>query len=150
MQLQSPVEGSSELFQEVRFQSKPESKFDPIFISGNKVCFSGSISLVSRTTRFPESKSCTTGLTTSWVCLDDQSTLPTPSTTTMFPRSLILKVPEDEFESGLSLFATQTTVLTGIFLYHIPRYHFELPGSKNPSLKKTWPGETRVCSFVSD
>ncbi|KAG6721617.1 hypothetical protein I3842_03G120400, partial [Carya illinoinensis] len=130
----SPVEGSSELFQEVRFQSKPESKFDPIFISGL-------ISLVSQTTRFLESKSCTTGLTTSWVCLDDQSTLPTPSTTTMFPRSLILKVPEDEFESGLSLFATQTTVLTGIFLYHIPRYHFELPGSKNPSSKNLAGGD---------
>jgi hypothetical protein len=74
--------------------------------------------------------------------------IPASSTTTMFPWTPNLKVP-DVLESGVSLFATQTTVLTGMFLYHIPKYHLELSGVKKPS-SKTCPDETRVRLFVRD
>jgi hypothetical protein len=37
---------------------------------------------------------------------------------------------------GLSRFATQTILLFGMFLYHIPTYRFvELPGLKKPNSK---------------
>lgn len=67
----------------------------------------------------------------------------------MFPWSPILKSAPDELVSGLSLLATQTVVLSGMFLYHIPTYHFELPGSKKPS-SNTPLDETMVWLSVSD
>lgn len=75
--------------------------------------------------------------------------VPDSLTTTMLPWSPNLKV-FDGFESGWSLFATQTKVLTGIFLYHIPKYHLELSGVKKPSSKTCAGDETRVWLFVRD
>ncbi|GKV49048.1 hypothetical protein SLEP1_g55820 [Rubroshorea leprosula] len=44
-------------------------------------------------------------------------------------------MPEESF-IGFTLFATQTTVQTGIFLYQIPKYRFpEVPGLKKPNSK---------------
>ncbi|KAG4213681.1 hypothetical protein ERO13_A01G071066v2 [Gossypium hirsutum] len=38
---------------------------------------------------------------------------------------------------GFTLFATQTTVCMGIFLYQIPKWRFlELPGEKKPNSKR--------------
>lgn len=59
------------------------------------------------------------------------------------PSWAIFKVP-DEFVNGLSLLATQTTVLVGIWLYQMPTYQMlELFGEKKPS-SNTEPEETMV------
>ncbi|KAK2975761.1 hypothetical protein RJ640_022200, partial [Escallonia rubra] len=68
---------------------------------------------------------------------------------TIIPGPVTVNTPEAS-TSGASLFATQTTVLTGIFLYQIPTYlFFELPGLKNPSSKLP-PADTKVSpSFTN-
>ncbi|KAJ1379174.1 hypothetical protein SESBI_47144 [Sesbania bispinosa] len=60
----------------------------------------------------------------------------------MFPLSPIWRNPV-ELSSGLSLFATQTTVLSAMFLYHMPKYQLELVPEKKPRTK-TWLGDSRV------
>nr|GLL22620.1 hypothetical protein CR513_16898 [Ipomoea trifida] len=82
--LNSPVAGSSLLFQDDRNVSCPVTKFQPIFIPGKYVS---------------------------------------------------VGIPEVVFR-GVSLLATHTTVVTDMFLYHMPTYRFsDLPGLKNPSSK---------------
>lgn len=130
----------------------------PSFIPGNNVSVGQSklcqrqyrTVFASLRTKFPESNSCATGLMSPFVIFDDDHTrFCAWSRRTRF-RFSTLKIP-DEFESGLSRLATQTQVLWGMFLYHIPTYHS--PGFgfsvKNPSSKIS-PGETRVWLLVID
>ncbi|KAK2987264.1 hypothetical protein RJ640_017567 [Escallonia rubra] len=58
----------------------------------------------------------------------------------------ICKIPEG-LVRGWSLLATQMIVLFGVFLYHIPTYHLELPGLKKPN-SKTSPEEMMVWLCV--
>uniref|UniRef100_A0A6N2N5B5 Uncharacterized protein n=1 Tax=Salix viminalis TaxID=40686 RepID=A0A6N2N5B5_SALVM len=93
--------------------------------------FSGSLSSSSLTTRFPESKSSATGFLADLEVLEDQMML----SLTRSPSLVIFNTP-DELVRGVSLLATQTTVMMDTLLYHIPKYRFlELPGLKNPILK---------------
>lgn len=73
-----------------------------------------------------------------------------PSRRTRLPWSPSLSVAEDEFEIGLSLFATQTTVFSWIFLYQIPKYQPEVAPGLNKPNSKTPPAETRVWLFWRD
>ncbi|RDY08936.1 hypothetical protein CR513_06779, partial [Mucuna pruriens] len=51
--------------------------------------------------------------------------------------------------SGVFLFATQTNVLSGMPLYHIPKYHIELVVLKKPNSNAS-SGETRVWLIPRD
>lgn len=74
------------------------------------------------------------------------------STRTKLPFSWIFKRP-GEFVRGVSLFATQTHVVVGTFLYQIPTYQFVLPELKKPNSNSSpaeisvWP-EVRGCVAV--
>lgn len=80
--------------------------------------------------------------------LDDHTEFPVSSTTTrLLSSSLIFRIPV-EFLRGASLLATQTMVLSPIFLYQIPMYQlFDLMGEKKPS-SNCCLAETRVWSPV--
>ncbi|KAL8257634.1 hypothetical protein R6Q59_029675 [Mikania micrantha] len=74
--------------------------------------------------------------------LDDQITLPLPLTRARFPWLSSLTTPELSV-SGVSRFATHTTVCGDVFLNHIPKYRFlELPGLKKPSSNFAFPETT--------
>lgn len=62
--------------------------------------------------------------------------------TMLFPFSPILRNPV-EFSSGVSLFATQTTVLSSMVLYHMAKYQAELVKEKKPNSKIPF-GDERV------
>lgn len=60
----------------------------------------------------------------------------------LLPLSPILRNPV-EFSSGVSLFATQTTVLSSMDLYHMAKYQVELVKEKKPNSKIPF-GDERV------
>ncbi|KAI3705199.1 hypothetical protein L1987_75433 [Smallanthus sonchifolius] len=101
----------------------------------------------SLTTRFPESKSCATGLLFVARLEDrvDQSTVLLALRSCRFPSSLSLSILE-ALRSGTYLLATHTIVGVGILskLYHIPKYRKDgFLKLKNPSSKIS-PAETMV------
>nr|GMC54349.1 unnamed protein product [Ipomoea batatas] len=78
-------------------------------------------SFSSLTTRFPVSNNSATGFGTDLDVLAAQTASSLSLTSASWPPSFVIfKTAEDVSASGSSLFATQTTVLTGSFLYHIP------------------------------
>lgn len=92
-------------------------------------------SFISLTTRFPESKSCAIGLFVGLEVFEDQMIVFLSFKMERIPGFVNFKTP-DLLGTGVSLFATQTTVFVGIFLYHMPMYLFiEIPGLKNPISK---------------
>ncbi|KAG5597722.1 hypothetical protein H5410_038954 [Solanum commersonii] len=69
--------------------------------------------------QFPESNNCATGFCTDLDVLVDHTTLLLSLRRTRIPGSMTFKIPV-VLVRGVSLFATHTTVLTDMFLYHIP------------------------------
>ncbi|CAN1775095.1 hypothetical protein LINPERHAP1_LOCUS13230 [Linum perenne] len=88
---------------------------------------------MSITTRFPESRSFTTGDCRYLVEFEDQTRVCVASTRVRFPWLVIFRTPAFS-ANGASLLATHTTVWGVIFLYHIPKNWFvDLTGLKNPN-----------------
>lgn len=76
------------------------------------------------------------------VMFEDQTVMFCPFSNTRLPSLLIVRTP-DWSEIGFSLFATQTTALSSMFPYQIPRYRpVEEPGVKKPS-SNVFCGETK-------
>ncbi|CAL5393191.1 unnamed protein product [Camellia sinensis] len=106
------------------------------------------VSVLPNRTRFPESKSCATGLSSTLDRLDDQTMLCVPLRRTSDLLPLIVKTPCKPV-IGLFRLATHTTV-SGVALYHIPKYrNLELPGEKKPS-SNLWLVETKVSPSRRD
>ncbi|CAL5393229.1 unnamed protein product [Camellia sinensis] len=106
------------------------------------------VSVLPNRTRFPESKSRATGPSSTLDRLDDQTMLCVPLRRTSDLLPLIVKTPCKPV-IGLFRLATHTTV-SGVALYHIPKYrNLELPGEKKPS-SKLWLVETKVSPSRRD
>nr|GMC51823.1 hypothetical protein CR513_21790 [Ipomoea batatas] len=158
-EVNSPGAGSSWFFQDDRYVSCPVTKSHPKFMPGkyvsvrySKLCqtefsgLSGFPSSASLTTRFPESSNCAIGSFTDLEALVDHTTPLLPFTRTRIPGLMTLRIPVVLYR-GASLLATQTYVLTDMFLYHMPTYRFfVLSGLKNPSSKVPLGDETMVSS----
>nr|GMC53531.1 Copia protein [Ipomoea batatas] len=158
-EVNSPGAGSSWFFQDDRYVSCPVTKSHPKFMPGkyvsvrySKLCqtefsgLSGFPSSASLTTRFPESSNCAIGSFTDLELLVDHTTPLLPFTRTRIPGLMTLRIPVVLYR-GASLLATQTYVLTDMFLYHMPTYRFfVLSGLKNPSSKVPLGDETMVSS----
>ncbi|KAK2976690.1 hypothetical protein RJ640_013946 [Escallonia rubra] len=106
-----------------------------------------------RPVKFPESKSCatSTGPCAGLVVLVNHMMLLEPLASIRIPGLLMSFNSPEISVRGVSLLATQTTVLTGsVSLYQIPMYLFlELPGLKNP-ISKLLPEETMVSPSLID
>ncbi|KAL1118424.1 hypothetical protein V6Z11_D01G034000 [Gossypium hirsutum] len=117
-----PSDGSSMLFHDFSSTLRPFLTSVLIFIVSRKA-LEGSSKLSHKLlapsspllrTRFPESKSwAVVALGTKFVIFDDQRISAFPLETTRLPSSDMLRIPEESLR-GLFLFATHTTVCTGI------------------------------------
>src|SRR5262249_54370956 len=77
--------------------------------------------------------------------LVDQTIFCCPSTSFTFPSPAIVKLADWFVPTrGFSLLATQTGLIAGLSLYHIPTYRFSEPfGLKKPN-SKTCPEDIRI------
>ncbi|CAL5390631.1 unnamed protein product [Camellia sinensis] len=106
------------------------------------------VSVLPNRTRFPESKSRATGSSSTLDRLGDQTMLCVPLRRTSDLLPLIVKTPCKPV-IGLFRLATHTTV-SGVALYHIPKYrNLDLPGEKKPS-SNLWLVETKVSPSRRD